>query len=217
MNGEKKSPMMPIIIVLGLVILAGIIYAATRSNEPESAMMDDGEAMMEDNSMEGDNMAGGTMLEGSEMPDNGMVGGDAMAPKDDAMMEDDSMMKEDGAMMEEGKSGDTMMEGDAMMKSKGSYEAYRPEKLAMANSGDVVLFFHASWCPTCRALDASLNAGDIPDGLTILKVDYDTETELKQKYGVRTQHTLVQVDADGNMITSWLGGSTAADIAAKVK
>ena len=38
---------------------------------------------------------------------------------------------------------------DAMMKA-GSYEAYLPDKVMLASTThDVVLFFRASWCPTC--------------------------------------------------------------------
>ena len=95
---------------------------------------------------------------------------------------------------------------DTMMKA-GSYEAYAPEKIARALTGKVVLFFHASWCPSCRGLNADIekNVGSIPEGLSILKVDYDKEAALKEKYGVTTQHTLVQVDQDGNLIKKWSG------------
>ena len=75
--------------------------------------------------------------------------------KDDVMMEEDSsaMMEETKAQDEEVmmEKGDGMeAEGDAMMK-KGSYEPYSVGKLAYADGGDVVLFFRASWCPTCKA------------------------------------------------------------------
>ncbi len=101
----------------------------------------------------------------------------------------------------------------------GSYESYVPEKLSKAETGRVVLFFHASWCPTCRALNSNIEESKsiIPADVTILKTDYDTETELKKKYGVTTQHTLVQVDKDGNMITKWSGGSTIESIVSKLK
>jgi thioredoxin-like negative regulator of GroEL len=117
------------------------------------------------------------------------------------MMQGDSMMKDEGAMME-----------------KGSYEAYAPEKLAKADTGDVVLFFRAPWCSTCRALDAAIrsSAGEIPGGLTILDVNYDTETALKQKYGVTTQHTLVQVSSDGTLIKKWQGSSDLAALVTQV-
>jgi len=91
----------------------------------------------------------------------------------------------------------------------GSYGVYSPEKIALAKTDDVVLFFHASWCPSCRTLNTDIekNVSMIPASMTILKADYDKETELKKKYGVTTQHTLVQVDKDGNLIKKWSGGS----------
>lgn len=90
---------------------------------------------------------------------------------------------------------------------KGTYETYSPQKLSNANSGDVVLFFKASWCPSCRALESDIqkNINSIPEGVTILYLNYDTETELKKKYSVTSQHTLVQVDSEGNMIKKWTG------------
>ena len=106
---------------------------------------------------------------------------------------------------------------DTMMKA-GLYEAYAPEKLARAEAGDVVLFFHASWCPTCRGLSADIekNLGVIPSEVSILKVDYDTESELKKKYGVTYQHTLVQVDKDGNMIKKWSGSPTLSSLVSQI-
>ena len=103
--------------------------------------------------------------------------------------------------------------------SAGSYVAYSADKLAMAETGDVVLFFHASWCPSCKALNSDIekNIGAIPAGVTILKTDYDKETELKKKYGVTTQHTLVQVDKDGNLIKKWSGGSKLENLLSQIQ
>ena len=108
---------------------------------------------------------------------------------------------------------------NVMNTTSGTYESYAPEKLVKAESGRVVLFFHASWCPTCRALNSDIEASksEIPGDVTILKTDYDTETELKKKYSVTTQHTLVQVDKDGNMLTKWSGGTTLESIISKLK
>lgn len=110
-------------------------------------------------------------------------------------------------------------DGQPIVLQKGTYEAYSPDKIARAETGDVVLFFHASWCPSCRALSTDIEGSrsDIPAGLTILKLDYDKETALKKKYGVTYQHTLVQVDADGNLIKKWSGGGTLETIVAQVK
>ena len=129
--------------------------------------------------------------------------------KKDVMMKDEAMPKDDTAMVDN---------GEKMMKS-GSYEAYSPEKLARAETGDVVLFFHASWCPTCRGLNADIekNLSAIPSEVSILKIDYDTATELKKKYGVTYQHTLVQVAADGTLIKKWSGSPTLASLAAQIQ
>lgn len=102
----------------------------------------------------------------------------------------------------------------------GSYTDYEPEKIPKAKYQPTVLFFHASWCPTCRALDKDIkmNIGDIVDGgLIILKTNYDTEKELKKKYGVTFQHTFVQVDEDGNLIKKWSGGNTLESVLDQVQ
>jgi len=106
---------------------------------------------------------------------------------------------------------------DIQTKS-GSYESYAESKLSLADEGRVVLFFHASWCPGCRALNADIekNLSNIPEDVTILKTDYDTETALKAKYGVTTQHTMVQVDAQGNMIKKWSGSSRLSDLVSQL-
>ncbi|MFZ2523509.1 MAG: thioredoxin family protein [Minisyncoccia bacterium] len=103
--------------------------------------------------------------------------------------------------------------------SAGSYEAYSAEKIANAETGDVVLFFHATWCPSCKALNGDIekNVSTIPTGVTILKTDYDKEVALKKKYGVTYQHTLVQVDKDGNMIKKWSGGSKLENLLSQIQ
>lgn len=134
--------------------------------------------------------------------------------KDHAMMEEkETMMKEDTA-----KTDNMVDKSDTMMKA-GSYEAYSPDKLVRAETGDVVLFFHASWCPSCRGLNVSIesNLKSIPESVTILKTDYDKETDLKKKYGVTYQHTLVQVDKDGNMIKKWSGSSSLDNLLSQIQ
>lgn len=113
---------------------------------------------------------------------------------------------------------DTPTSSEAMMHGAGNYIAYSPDKIALAQKGKVVLFFHASWCPTCRNLDADIKAHlkDIPSDVTILDVDYDTSGPLKQKYGVTIQHTLVQVDATGMKLAKWTGSPTLADITSHI-
>jgi hypothetical protein len=141
--------------------------------------------------------------------------------KETAMQGDESMMQSEGAATGD-MNGDAEGMNDMRDDSEGmatgatavagSYEAYSSEKLAMAESGDVVLFFHASWCPTCRAADSALESETLPEGLTVLKVDYDSASDLRQAYGVTSQHTFVQVDTEGNLIKKWTGSRSTADI-----
>lgn len=95
---------------------------------------------------------------------------------------------------------------------KGEYIDYSPELLSKNADKDQVLFFHASWCPTCRELDKNINSESIPENLIIYKTDYDAYTDLKEKYGVTYQHTLVQVDDKGNNIKKWSHSYTVQEI-----
>ncbi len=92
----------------------------------------------------------------------------------------------------------------------GSYEDYSVERVQseLEAGRKVVLFFHAPWCPYCKAANIAFtdNESKIPQGVTVFKTDYDSNTELKQKYGVTYQHTFVQIDSEGKMITKWNGG-----------
>jgi thiol-disulfide isomerase/thioredoxin len=74
----------------------------------------------------------------------------------------------------------------------------------LGTSGMKLLFFHAPWCPQCRELDASIKAGNIPAGITIVKVDYDSNQDLRKKYGVTMQTTLAYVDESGNLIKKFV-------------
>lgn len=68
-----------------------------------------------------------------------------------------------------------------------------------------VLFFHADWCPTCVAWEASVKGSQLPENALILKVNYDESEELKAQYGITMQSTAVMIDAEGNVV------ATAAD------
>jgi len=181
-----------IITILVLVLIAGGIYAFTNKDADEMMMKND-----------------------TVMADDKMMSDDKMMKNDEVMMKDDKMMKNDEVMMKDNK-----MQKDTMMVKTGTYEVYSPEKImTSAQTGNVVLFFKANWCPSCRTLDADIksNLSSIPSNLTVLEVDYDKSADLKKKYGVTTQHTLVQVDLDGNMIKKWSGGNTLNSVLAEVK
>lgn len=82
-------------------------------------------------------------------------------------------------------------------QSAGRYVDYSPQALAEA-TGQKVLFFHAPWCPQCRSVEKGIKEQGVPAGVTILKVDYDSNQALRQKYGVTIQTTFVKLDDAGN-------------------
>lgn len=88
-------------------------------------------------------------------------------------------------------------------KATGSYVDYSEAELA-ESSGKKVLFFHAPWCPQCRSIEQGILEQGVPKGYTILKVDYDSSTELKQKYGVTLQTTFVKLDDDNNAVDKYV-------------
>jgi thiol-disulfide isomerase/thioredoxin len=193
---------------VGAVVLAGGWYLFSMQSREAAVMAQkemEAQAMMEEEAMKK------AQMEEAAMMKDDMVKTESEMMKDDAMMEtgSDAMMKKD----------ESAMADESVMTKAGLYAPYEASKLAMASSGDVVLFFKAAWCPSCRALDAHIKANleAIPADLTILEVDYDTATALRQQYGVTTQHTLVHVDASGQMLKKWSGGATLESIVAQVQ
>ncbi|MBU0706993.1 thioredoxin family protein [Patescibacteria group bacterium] len=92
--------------------------------------------------------------------------------------------------------------------SAGRYIDYSESAVAQTKSKKQVLFFHAGWCPTCIAANIEFNENldGIPNDAVLVKTDYDSQTELKKKYGITYQHTFVQIDESGDEITKWNGG-----------
>lgn len=82
---------------------------------------------------------------------------------------------------------------------------------ALAEDGPTVIFFKASWCPTCQAAqrDIDANFSKLPDDLVIVTADYDAEGDLKDRYGITYQHTWVQVDPSGEVLSKWNGGGVS--------
>jgi thioredoxin 1 len=107
-------------------------------------------------------------------------------------------------------------EGEHNMTGHVRYGEYSKEVLDNASEMRRVLFFYASWCPTCRPADADFraNLNKLPEDVSIIRVNYnDPETDeeekaLAKKYGVTYQHTYVQIDAEGNPVAKWNGGQT---------
>lgn len=137
--------------------------------------------------------------------------------KPEVMMKDDTKdtMMMSGEMMDQ--SGiDTMKKDEAKMMKPTGYVNYDEMKVseALAGGQKVALFFHATWCPSCKALDKAINSeiSSIPSDALIVKVDYDTSTEMKKKYGVTNQHTTVIIDKDMNLISKKLGAKSVGEV-----
>lgn len=98
--------------------------------------------------------------------------------------------------------------------SVGTYIKYDAEKIAQSSADHIFLFFHAIWCPSCRALDADIvkNSSTIPSGVEIYKTDYDTAIALKKQYGITMQHSLIEIAKDGTAKSSITHPATLADV-----
>lgn len=106
--------------------------------------------------------------------------------------------------------GNRMSDSDEMMMDGGTVKAdftTIENAMMMAERRPAVLFFYATWCPTCRKAMAEIDEriADL-DGVTVIVVNYDRETSLKKKYGITYQHTFVQIDGAGEKVAVWSGG-----------
>ena len=96
----------------------------------------------------------------------------------------------------------------------GQYIAYDEDKIANT-SGTQVLFFHAAWCSQCRQIENDINNEGVPENVTIYKVDYDKNQQLRLKYGVTLQTTFVVIDANGNAIKKHVAYNEPTFVAVK--
>jgi thiol-disulfide isomerase/thioredoxin len=96
---------------------------------------------------------------------------------------------------------------EAEVVTAGIYVDYSDTAIADA-VGTRLLFFHAPWCPQCRSVEEDILASGVPDGVTIIKVDYDSNQALRQQYGVTLQTTFVEVDASGAAVETFVAYET---------
>ncbi len=140
-----------------------------------------------------------------------------MMPKEDDQAVEAMMEKTEGnsdAMMK----ADTTVQADALVKdtpdANGSYTVYSESAVssALAAGKKVILFFHAPWCPTCKAADANFLKETAPVNTIVFKTDYDSNVALKKKYGVTYQHTFVSLNTDGSLKKKMSGADTFAEL-----
>lgn len=144
---------------------------------------------------------------------------EGMMPKEDQQAVDAMMKKteENAAAMEKDEAPeDAMMKkDDTMMKKEVSgYTTYNASAVsdALAAGKNVILFFHAPWCPTCKAADANFLKETAPANTVVFKTDYDSNTDLRKKYGVTYQHTFVSLNADGSLKKKMSGADSFSEL-----
>ena len=93
------------------------------------------------------------------------------------------------------------------------YYTYTPEAVALAQrlSNSAILYFWAPWCSTCSSLDVEIHKNPelIPRQAIVIRVPYDTATELRKKYAVTVQHTFVLLDKNNEALNLVVGGDPA--------
>ncbi len=116
-------------------------------------------------------------------------------------------------------------EGEALLANEGNkaiksnsprYVEYSKAALDESSDKRRVLYFYATWCPTCKVAneDFTKNPGKIPEDVVVIRTNYNDpntdqeEKDLAKKYGITYQHTFVQIDSQGKEVTKWNGGQT---------
>jgi thiol-disulfide isomerase/thioredoxin len=98
---------------------------------------------------------------------------------------------------------------DSSVPPLGRYTAFTEDVLT--DGSTKILFFHASWCPSCKKANQDLTEMYAEEKFVVstYKVDYDKAKDLKRKYGVIQQHTFILIDAQGNELDRIVGGTRA--------
>jgi len=115
---------------------------------------------------------------------------------------------------------DTMLDSEPALlaATTGTYTTYSEAAVASDQSEHKIIFFHAPWCPSCKAADSAISTdlASIPSNLTIFKADYDTETTLRAEYGITLQHSFALLASDGTLVKIWNGSRSVADLVANI-
>jgi thioredoxin 1 len=103
----------------------------------------------------------------------------------------------------------------------GEFKDYSDEALAalLQKGQPVVLAVHAGWCPTCKKqepIQKSLLETPALSKLTVLRVDYDLDTDVLKKWKVSQQSTMIALKG-GKEVARSVGDTSRAGIEALMK
>lgn len=101
-------------------------------------------------------------------------------------------------------------------KNQAFYIAYSQKEFdRVFTERPIVLYFWASWCPICRAEEPKIQALIERSELAVtgFRVNFDTETALKEKYRVPYQHTTIILNLRGEESARFTGPVSDVDLA----
>jgi hypothetical protein len=190
----------PIINRTGLVHIpprGGEVEDIDDANEVEDDDMDDDDDDMDDDDDDMDD------------DDDDMDDDDDDMDDDDDDMDDEAQLypgEAEGASEVDPVAENADLPVEEVIITHDGYQLYSEDavKNALAEGKNVALFFHATRCPTCKALEEDIleNEDVIDDNTFVFQVDYDSEEELKTRYVVTSQHTVVYLDENMDAVTT---------------
>ena len=89
---------------------------------------------------------------------------------------------------------------------------------ALSGGNPILVWIHASWCPTCKAQAptlAKIEAESQYKDLMVFRVDFDSQKDAVKRFGARMQSTLIAF-RDGRETGRSVGDTDPVSIAALV-
>ncbi len=98
------------------------------------------------------------------------------------------------------------------------YEEYGPDTdFSKYADKKIVLFFHADWCSTCKIIENDILEKWVPEGVHMFEVNFDTESELLEKYDIRSQSSFAYIDPNWELIKRRVWGFGIDDVITKLE